>query len=95
MDFSKYINALGAGQYTSGGAVLVASVAIIVGLSVLTLVAPKDSIPFINKYPNDWFSSKAQMAFITNADGLIKQGFAKVRQCSTALLPRLIETRRY
>ncbi|KAG5798181.1 hypothetical protein H9Q69_002790 [Fusarium xylarioides] len=41
------------------------------------LIAPKDNIPVINKYPNDWFLSKAHMAFITNADGLIKQGFAK------------------
>ncbi|KAE9374069.1 cytochrome P450 [Stipitochalara longipes BDJ] len=77
MDFSKYITPLGAEQYTSGGAVLVALVAIVFSLSFLMLVAPKDNIPVINRYPNDWFSSKAHMAFITNADGLIKQGFAK------------------
>jgi hypothetical protein len=84
MDPSKYITPLGAGQYTSGGAVLVALVAIVLSLSFLMLVAPKDSIPVINRYPNDWFSSKAHMAFITNADGLIKQEFAKVRERSSS-----------
>ncbi|ENH71565.1 Ent-kaurene oxidase [Fusarium oxysporum f. sp. cubense race 1] len=73
MDLSKYITPLLAGQYPLGGAVLVAVVAFV----LLMLIAPKDSIPVINKYPNDWFLSKAHMAFITNADGLIKQGFAK------------------
>jgi hypothetical protein len=81
MDPSKYFTPLGAGQYTSGGAVLVALVAIVFSLSFLM---PKDSIPVINRYPNDWFSSKAHMAFITNADGLIKQGFAKVRERSSS-----------
>ncbi|KAH7210310.1 cytochrome P450 [Fusarium oxysporum] len=73
MDLSKYITPLLAGQYPLGGAVLVAVVAFV----LLMLIVPKDSIPVINKYPNDWFLSKAHMAFITNADGLIKQGFAK------------------
>lgn len=75
MDVSKHIAPLLAGQSPLAGAVLVAVVALV----VLLLIAPKDSIPVINKYPNDWFLSKAHMAFITNADGLIKQGFAKVR----------------
>ncbi|KAG7406177.1 Cytochrome P450 monooygenase 1 [Fusarium oxysporum f. sp. rapae] len=81
MDPSKYINPLLAGQYPLGGAVLVAVVAFV----LLMLIAPKDSIPVINKYPNDWFLSKAHMAFITNADGLIKQGFAKVRESSSSM----------
>jgi hypothetical protein len=81
MDLSKYITPLLAGQYPLGGAVLVAVVAFV----LLMLIAPKDSIPVINKYPNDWFLSKAHMAFITNADGLIKQGFAKVRESSSSM----------
>lgn len=96
MDFSKYIAPLGAGQYTSGGVVPVALVAIVFSLLLLLLVTPKDRIPVINKYPNDWFSSKAHMAFITNADGLIKQGFAKVRErsSSTAYRDREILTKK-
>ncbi|KAF5980297.1 cytochrome P450 monooxygenase [Fusarium bulbicola] len=73
MDLNKHTTALLAGQYPLGGAVLVAVAALV----LLMLIAPKDRIPVINKYPNDWCLSKAHMAFITNADGLIKQGFAK------------------
>lgn len=91
MDSSNYTTPLGAGQYTSGGAVLVGLVAIVFSLSFLMLVTPKNSIPVINRYPNDWFSSKAHMAFITNADGLIKQGFAKVRERSSSMVYRDME----
>lgn len=86
MDFSQNITTLGVGEYTSEGAGLVAAGAIILVLSLLVLVSPKDKIPVINKYPNDWFSVKAQIAFVTNADGLIKQGFAKVRECSSSMV---------
>ncbi|CAF3447089.1 unnamed protein product [Fusarium graminearum] len=77
MDFSQNTTTLGVGDYTPEGAGLVAAGAIILVLSLLVLVSPKEKIPVINKYPNDWFSIKAQIAFVTNADGLIKQGFAK------------------
>lgn len=80
MDFSQNTTTLGVGDYTPEGAGLVAAGAIILVLSLLVLVSPKEKIPVINKYPNDWFSIKAQIAFVTNADGLIKQGFAKVRE---------------
>jgi hypothetical protein len=81
MDVSKHITSLLAGQSPLVGAVLVA----VVALALLMLIVPKDNIPVINKYPNDWFLSKAHMAFITNADGLIKQGFAKVRESSSSM----------
>jgi hypothetical protein len=81
MDFSKNITSLGVGEYTPEGAGLVAAGAVIFVLSCLVLLSPRDKIPVINKYPYDWLSIKAQIAFVTNADGLIKEGFAKVRQC--------------
>lgn len=88
MDLREYFPPLDAAQYTAGGVVLFALVAFVVGLSFLVLVKPKGRIPVINKYPNDWFSSKAHMAFITNAEGLIKQGFAKVRKSSSSMAYR-------
>jgi len=55
----------------------VAGLAIAV-LSLWNNLSKTSNIPTINSYPNDVFHGKANMAFVSTARGLIKDGIQRV-----------------
>jgi hypothetical protein len=67
-------------EYLSAQVVLVFLSTCAIAFLIHTQTLKKDNIPSINDFPRDWSRTKAQAAFVRDAQGLMHEGFKKVRR---------------
>lgn len=46
---------------------------------IQTRFSQQTGFPLINQFPRDWNRKKAETAFVQDAQGLVREGFRKVR----------------